>query len=341
MNELAALRKRIAELETAEAERKQLEEEFRSLVEHSSDIIQVVDEKGIIRYVSPSVERVLGYKPEELLGRASTDVVHPDDLEKVAESFGRVRQPGETTTIECRCRHKDGSWRVIEGTGTNHLDLPAVNGFISNMHDVTDRKKTEERLERSFVDLAETFSRAETYRDPYSSTHQRRVAQLVRAVGERMGLDRDGLLGLEIGGLLHDIGKVAVPEAILHKPGELSQEEWSLVRLHARQGYEILQASNLPWPVAEMALHHHERLDGSGYPDGIGGDELSLETRILAVCNVAEAMSAHRSYRPARSRMEIVEELRDGKGTRYDARVVDILLEMTNAGALEPEGSQT
>ncbi|MCK4222126.1 MAG: HD domain-containing protein, partial [Dehalococcoidia bacterium] len=111
--------------------------------------------------------------------------------------------------------------------------------------------------------------------------------------------------------------------------------EWAIIRAHCRQGYEILKDTQLPWPVAEMALHHHERLDGSGYPDGISGDALSLEVRILGVCDVVEAMSSFRPYRPARSREEVLAELKGGRGTKYDAGILDRVLEVVEEGAFE------
>jgi len=164
--------------------------------------------------------------------------------------------------------------------------------------------------------------------DPHTADHERRVAYLSRAVGQKMGLKKNIAEGLYIGGLLHDIGKIAVPESLLSRPGALIKEEWDLIRTHAKRGYEILKDANLPWPVADMALHHHERLDGSGYPDGIKGDELSLEVRILAVCDVAEAMLSHRPYRPARTKEETLEEIRRGKEAKYDAKVADIVIAM-------------
>ncbi|TET77746.1 HD-GYP domain-containing protein, partial [candidate division TA06 bacterium] len=170
--------------------------------------------------------------------------------------------------------------------------------------------------------------------DPYTAVHQRRVAELARLVGEKMGLDKNRLQGLYIGGLLHDIGKISAPETILTKSGKLTDEEWSLIRVHTKRGHEILQGTNLPWPVAEMALHHHERLDGSGYPCRISGDELSLEVRILGVCDVVEAMSSHRPYRPARSKKEVCEELVSGRGTKYDASIVDIMFQIIESGEL-------
>jgi PAS domain S-box-containing protein len=166
------------------------------------------------------------------------------------------------------------------------------------------------------ITLAETVSRIFSLRNPYVATHQQETAKLARAVGEKMGLDKDRLQNLYIGSLLHDIGKTAIPEGILRKPGKLSKAEWGLVR----------------------ALHHHERLDGSGYPDGLKGDELSTEVRILAVCNVVNAMSLRHPYRPARSKQEITKEITNGKGTRYDPDVVDVLVEMIESGELELAG---
>jgi len=160
MNELMELRHRIAELEALEAEHVKVQEKLqeklresemrdRALIENSSDIIQVVDAEGVIRYVSPSVQRILGYRPEELIGRLSIDVVHPDDLQKVAVGFEEALQkPGVPVSTACRCKHKDGTWRVIEGTGVNQLSNPAVNGFIANMRDATEHKRMEEELIR-------------------------------------------------------------------------------------------------------------------------------------------------------------------------------------------------
>ncbi|MCK4581364.1 MAG: HD-GYP domain-containing protein, partial [Dehalococcoidia bacterium] len=159
-------------------------------------------------------------------------------------------------------------------------------------------------------------------------------AELARLVGEKIGLHKDRLQGLYIGGLLHDIGKISAPETILTKSGKLTDEEWSLIRVHTKRGHEILQGTNLPWPVADMALHHHERLDGSGYPCRISGDELSLEVRILGVCDVVEAMSSHRPYRPARSSAEVWEELVSGRGTKYDASIVDVMFQIIESGEL-------
>jgi putative two-component system response regulator len=194
------------------------------------------------------------------------------------------------------------------------------------------KRETEKQLEHSFFDLAETVARAMDSRDPYTAGHARKVAEYARKIGEKMELDMDKINGLYVCGLLHDIGKISIPESILCKPGSLSEEEWALMCTHTIRGYEILKNCSLPWPVADVALHHHEQLDGSGYPDGLKDDELNLENRIIRVCNVVEAMSSHRPYRPAKSIAEVIDELKSGRGLRYDANIVDIMLQLLEEG---------
>lgn len=215
-------------------------------------------------------------------------------------------------------------------------ELPELRHRVSQLEaSEAEHKQAGEKLKRSFMTLADMVARAMGSRDPYTAVHQRKVAELAHLVGEKMGLDAHRLKGLYIGGLIHDIGKVSTPETIMTKLGKLTNEEWGIIHAHVTQGYEILKGTGLPWPVPEMALHHHERLDGSGYPHGIRGDKLSLEVRILGVCDVVEAMGSHRPYRPARSKEELLGELETGRGTKYDAEVVDVILEIIQSGEFE------
>jgi len=193
---------------------------------------------------------------------------------------------------------------------------------------ITGCSTSAEQSKSSLLSLSRIVSGVIASCDPYTAGHQQKVAELACLVGESMGLGADIVDRLYIDGLFHDIGKVSIPRSILTKPGQLAEEEWALIRAHTKQGYSILKDANLPWPIAEAALQHHERLDGSGYPDGIAEDKLSLEVKILAVCDVVEAMSSHRPYRPARTTVEVLKELRDGRGTKYDAGVVDVMLAM-------------
>ena len=312
------------------------EEYFRALIENSSDVIQIVDSEGIIRYVSPSVQQVMGYKPEELIGRPSVEVVHPDDLSIVTKAFEDAFQKPEAPVItECRCKHKDGTWRVIRGIGVNRLDVPSIKGFISNMHDITKRKKAEEELRQSFERLQKTLegtvhalASVVELRDPYTAGHQRRVTALACAIAKELGLPQEQTKGLRMAGLIHDIGKISVPAEILSKPGPLTDVEFGLIQAHPQSAYNVLKEINFPWPVAKIVLEHHEWLDGSGYPQGLKGEEILLEARIIAVADIVEAMSSHRPYRPALGIDKALEEIEKNKGTLYDLKVVDACLKL-------------
>jgi HD-GYP domain-containing protein (c-di-GMP phosphodiesterase class II) len=163
-------------------------------------------------------------------------------------------------------------------------------------------------------------------RDPYTAGHQQRVNTISAAIGEQMGLDDDTMEGLQMAALIHDIGKIAIPAGILSKPTRLDETEFNLLKTHPKVAYSILSSIYFPWPLAEIVLQHHERMDGSGYPRGLKGEEILLEARILAVADVVEAMGSHRPYRPSLGIDAALEEIRKNKGTRYDERVADTCL---------------
>lgn len=180
-----------------------------------------------------------------------------------------------------------------------------------------------ERLTASMEQAIEAFALTVEKRDPYTAGHQRRVADLAAAIAREMGLPDERVQGIRLGGLIHDIGKIYVPAEILNRPGKLAPMEMELIKTHTTVGYDILKGIDFNWPVAQMVLQHHERLDGSGYPDGSKGDDILLEARILAVADVLEAMSSHRPYRPALGPDAGIEEILRHRGTRYDPDAVD------------------
>jgi putative nucleotidyltransferase with HDIG domain len=163
-------------------------------------------------------------------------------------------------------------------------------------------------------------------RDPYTASHQKRVARLSCAIATEVGLSEDQIEGIRIIGLIHDIGKVAVPSEILSKPGKLGNHELGIIQTHPQVAHDILKGVNFPWPVAQAILQHHEKLNGSGYPNGLSGEDISLEARILAVADVAEPMTTHRPYRPALGIDKALEEISQNRGRLYDADVVDACL---------------
>ncbi|MES9964820.1 MAG: CBS domain-containing protein [Candidatus Sedimenticola sp. 20ELBAFRAG] len=179
------------------------------------------------------------------------------------------------------------------------------------------------RLEKALQQTVQAVAHTVEQRDPYTAGHQQRVAELAVAISKEMGLESKRTEGIQLGSMLHDIGNTYVPTDILHRPGKLSDVEFSIIKNHATVGYEILKDVDFPWPVAQMILQHHERLDGSGYPNGLKGDEIILEARILAVADVVEAINAHRPYRPSMGIEVALEEISSKRGTAFDTRAVD------------------
>lgn len=192
----------------------------------------------------------------------------------------------------------------------------------------TSRGQYRRMLEQTIQAIALTIEK----RDAYTAGHQVRVSALATAIAEQMGLDAEQVAGLRLGGMIHDIGKIHLPAEILSRPGKLSETEYALVKAHSRVGSEIIADIEFPWPVAQMILQHHERLDGSGYPNGERGDTILLEARILTVADVVEAMASHRPYRPALGIDKALDEIRQGRERLYDADVVDNCVRLFNAG---------
>ena len=165
-------------------------------------------------------------------------------------------------------------------------------------------------------------------RDPYTAGHQLRSADLARAIATEMGLPPKKIEGIRMAGSIHDIGKLSIPAEILSKPTKLSEIEFSLIKEHVRRGFEMLKDVESPWPMAEIVYQHHERMDGSGYPRNLKGEEILVEARILAVADVVEAMASHRPYRPGLGIDVTLNEIEKNRGTLYDADAVDACLRL-------------
>ncbi|MEQ8201240.1 MAG: HD domain-containing phosphohydrolase [Syntrophomonadaceae bacterium] len=186
-----------------------------------------------------------------------------------------------------------------------------------------DLEKSLEKMQRILMQSVSALAAALNTRDPYTAVHQKKVVRLASAIAAEIGLSRDQIEGIEVAGNLHDIGKIHVPLEILSKPGKLTDIEFSYVKTHSQSGYDIIKDIEFPWPVANIVLQHHERMDGSGYPLGISGDEILLEARIIAVADVVEAMTSHRPYRPALGIEQALQEIITNQGVLYDPVVVE------------------
>jgi putative two-component system response regulator len=198
-----------------------------------------------------------------------------------------------------------------------------------------ERKRTEEKIQETMEHLRKAVNTtmqvllmAIETKDPYTAGHQRRATDLARAIATDMGLPQNIIEGIRMAGAIHDIGKIPIPVEVLSKPSKLSETEYSLIKEHARHGYEILKDVESPWPLAEMAHQHHERIDGSGYPQGLKGDSILLEARILAVADVVEAMASFRPYRPAPGIDAALEEIEKNAGVLYERAAVEVCLRL-------------
>jgi putative nucleotidyltransferase with HDIG domain len=230
--------------------------------------------------------------------------------------------------------HKDSSVIPVEVKFTY---LPDPDGKITEVlavaRDISKRKAAEQevklgtdKLLKAMEDTMQALARVVEMRDPYTAGHQRRVTDLACTIAAYMGLPLDNITGLRLAGLIHDIGKIHVPSEILTTPSALSEAEFAIIRTHPSLGYEILKPIGLPWPVADIVHQHHERIDGSGYPQNLKGENLLLESKILAVADVVEAIASHRPYRPALGIDYALEVISENSNRLYDSEVVDCCL---------------
>jgi HD-GYP domain-containing protein (c-di-GMP phosphodiesterase class II) len=232
--------------------------------------------------------------------------------------------------------HKDGRQIVLETSGMPFFGPDGkLQGYRGIDRDITERKETEreriasaEKLEQSLMQTIGAIAATVEARDPYTAGHQRRVAVLARAIAQDMGLPEEQIRGLYLAATIHDLGKIHIPAEILSKPTRLRPVEFDLIRTHPQTGYDIIKDAQFPWPIAQIVLQHHERLDGSGYPQHLRAEQIQFEAKILAVADVVEAMSSDRPYRPGFGLNAALEEIGAQRGVLYDEAIVDSCLKL-------------
>jgi len=211
-----------------------------------------------------------------------------------------------------------------------HLELNRLRNHLEDLvgERTAELKESEKKLRTSLLDSITALAATVEMRDPYTAGHQRRVAQLAVAIAKDLQLPEEQIEGIHLASVVHDVGKIRVPAEILNKPGRLTALEFSLIKEHAQNGHEILKTINFPWPIAQIVLQHHERLDGSGYPQALKSDQILLEAKIIAVADVVESMISHRPYRPGFGLEAALDEIELNKGKFFDSAVVEVCIKL-------------
>ncbi|QYJ86014.1 bacteriohemerythrin [Shewanella mesophila] len=351
LNTYGSLTSRTLELEEEKKEhakvthalelRKRQEQEFgNEIINSVPGLVYLCDnQQNLIRWNKRFIDD-LGYSEDDLRSMKILDFIDKSQHKKVLTALSTLFDGKSITEAEANVKTKNGKLIPYLFTSTPFImnDNPC---FIGTGIDISIRKNFQDNLIRksdelkaALIGIITAVSKALETRDPYTAGHQQRVKEIATAIAEKLGLNEERIEGLKLGASIHDIGKLAIPAEMLVKPTRLTELEYSVIKTHVEAGVNILKGVNFPWPVVDIIEQHHERLDGSGYPNGLKGNEISLEGRILAVSDVFEAMSAHRPYRPSLGIDKAMQELNINSGKLYDPQVVEALKEILKE---EPE----
>ncbi len=321
-------------------ERKQAEEMLRMSKDYLDNIINatgypifVKDDSFRFTLVNNALCVMLGIERENIIGKTLGESLPEDQMEHFLKVDKMVLDSGLENQCEELLTGSGGNILNIVTKKTRFVDEKGNNFLVGVIYDITEHKQDQEKLSQTLENLRkalggiiQVISATVETRDPYTAGHQRRVADLAWAIAEKMEISDNQRDGLRMAGIIHDLGKIAVPAEILSKPTKLTEIETKLIRVHSQVGYDILKDIDFPWPLADMVLQHHERMNGSGYPQGLKGKEICLEAKILMVADVVEAMASYRPYRPALGIEAALEEIEKNKGILYDPEVVEVCL---------------
>jgi PAS domain S-box-containing protein len=304
-----------------------------AVINSSPGLLFVIGDKGNTIQWNRNVEIVTGYSAKEISKMNILDFVAKEDKKTAAEAVQEVLTKDQAS-LEINLLSKPGKKIPFYITGRSTKIENAICLICTGM-DITERKQAEEEVKRGHEQLHETListvnALASTVemKDQYTAGHQPRATQLARAIAKEMDLSEEQIEGIRMAASIHDIGKIMVPAEILNKPGPLTEIQYEMIKMHPRAGYDVLKGIKFPWPVAQIVLQHHERMDGSGYPQGVSGEDILLEARILAVADVVEAMASHRPYRPAFDMKVALAEISKNRGVLYDPTVVDACVKL-------------
>ncbi|MHB8095142.1 MAG: PAS domain S-box protein [Candidatus Aminicenantales bacterium] len=322
----------ITEQKLAEKTREALKESetrYETIIETANDGIVIIQD-GLITYANPFLLKNSGFTREELIGKPFHNFIATDYLDQILDNNER-RTAGEPAASSYEARLKEpGGRRIFVEINVSEITFRGKPGWFTVIHNITKHKEIEAELRDTLEKLREAMNATTQAiamtvesKDPYTAGHQRRVADLGRAIATNMGLSRDQIDAVRMAGMLHDIGKVSIPSEILTKPTKLTETEFKLIMTHPKVAFDILKSLVFPWPVAEIIYQHHERIDGSGYPRGLRGEDILIEAKVLAVADVVEAMITHRPYREARKLEDALLEIAANRGILYDPETAD------------------
>lgn len=328
----------ITEKKAAENALRENEEFLDSVIENIPDMIFVKNAEDL-RFVrfNKAGEKLLGYSRKDLIGKNDYDFFSREEANFFTEKDREVIRKLQSADIPeeiIQTRHLGE--RILHtkkipimGRGKKAKYLLGISQDITE-HKLIERERQQnfEKMQITLKATIDAMAVTVEARDPYTAGHQRRVSDLAHAIATEMNLPKGQIEGIRMAGLVHDIGKISVPAEILSKPRKLTNIEFSLIKTHAQSGYDILKDIEFPWPIARMILEHHERMNGSGYPNGLTGDNLLLESQILAIADVVEAMASHRPYRPGLGIDTALEEITKHKGIHYNPDAVDACMKI-------------
>ncbi len=318
----------ITETKHSEDELRETYIRLNTLLEAIPDVVYMKDRNGILLEVNRAYEEIAGVSRDQIIGTRGESFLPEKILRFNIETDRRLVETGRMLQFEDVFETPENTRYASITKVPLKDDNGYVTGIVGITTDITTIRQAEERYRSALEGTIQTMSKIVELRDPYTAGHQHRASRLAVEIAKEMDLDPERIEGVRVASLLYEIGKINVPSEILNKPGKITEMEYELIQNHPQSAYEILKNIDFPWPVADIVHQHHERMDGSGYPGRLKGDEILLEARILAVADVVEAMCSHRPYRGSLGIEKALEEIENRAGISYDEKVVSVCLNL-------------
>jgi len=314
----------------AEESLKENEKFNKSILENSPSPIMIINPDKSIRYVNPALEKITGFSFKEIISLGK-NTPYPGWIKEIKSIYTKKLKYAMRKDIdpaELPFINKSGQKFWVEISSKPVKNNQQLEYVLVNFKDITEQKKAYNALEKTLNNTITTLVSIAEKREPFMAGHQKRVAALSVKIARELNLSNDKIKAIRTAAFIHDIGKINIPLSILSKPGKLTNKEFKMVKTHPRVGYDIVKKIEFNYPIAIFILQHHERLSGSGYPDGLKNKDITLGAKIIGVADVVEAMSSPRPYRPALGIEKVLEEIQNNKGRLYDPKIVEACLKI-------------